>query len=124
MQIKKSQLKQLIKECLVEILSEGIGPALTESIQRNQASIPSRAVQKKVAAEPRKNNSQIVKQVLERPDPIVESILNDTAARSLPEMLDAEKNGGVRDQTGGVSPEDLFGESSSKWLNILDRIEN
>lgn len=128
MKISRVQLKGLIKECLVEILSEGLGGNLAESVQGRSAkqSMPART-----SAHPRVNVKQLVEQVSTK-NAVLDGLLAETASTSLQSMLAndpslyGESNHdqvGPADRTGGLSPEQLFGdEISSSWLNVLDRI--
>ena len=135
MKLTKNDLKQIVKECLVEILSEGMGssiPAVNE--------VKKQTLQKK----PMTSTSSVMRQTAERTrmpsaalkeaikvesggNPIMASILADTAANSLPSMLESDTPGkfspaptGTAERVVAASaPEDLFGEeAASRWANL------
>ena len=137
MKVTKSDLKSIVKECLVEILSEGISttqktqaksrpvtqPLFTESVKR-QPSIQSAAASKKVMS------SQLREAVRREAagDDVMAEILADTAASTLPKMMQNEGKAPIAAAVGGglaervvaeASPEDLFGDDvASKWANL------
>ena len=143
----KSALKSIVKECLVEILQEGLmSPAMMENkssvrtknrgrrlseeserrigldkITMNQRSRPNENFEKNIA--------MTANQMTD--DPVLSSILMDTAKTTLQEQVSADRMGpgGVSIPTSAAgdsaarvaansSPEDLFGESSSKWADL------
>src|SRR5690348_12259542 len=101
MKISKQQLKSLIKECLVEILAEGLGSTLTEAtkpraVQQTQRTVtdPNAVLEARRRAmdaadrarQPSKQSNMpaIVKQIAT--DPVMASIFADTAATTLVEQ--------------------------------------
>ena len=141
MKVTKSELKAIVKECLVEILNEGLGgmtapkipakgmqvtqPLFSENTRRPAASKPSPK-----AAAPRSHSPQLSAAIKAEAggNAIMESILADTAASTLPKMLQNEGKTPIPSTAGGglaesvvaeSSPEDLFGdEAASKWANL------
>lgn len=124
MKTTRSELKNIIKECLIEILSEGLGdsPRLSESLRtRSQLSSPRTDT---------RSPSPALREAVRREsggDRVLESILSDTAASTLPQMLEGEKSKrpapigrGIAEQVvAAASPEDLFGEdTTSKWADL------
>lgn len=136
MKASRSELKSIIKECLLEILNEGLGanpqinnkiqrplpqPLFTESSRRNQqsnrrptaSSMPSPQLREAVRAEAGGNK-------------VMEAILADTAASTLPKMLQNEGKapmnvpGGLAEQVvASADPDQIFGEEvTSKWANL------
>lgn len=127
MSITKNQLKLIVKECLVEILSEGIGSSVKTLIK-----------------EETKNNFQIkqqdnfrikdqidtIKEVIKREaggSNIMADMLSDTAARTFSTTTGGNKNkfsqssppSSVEELVASKTPKDLFGEeASSKWVNL------
>lgn len=156
MKITKSELKMIVKECLVEILSEGLGdtiqhPATTRPSfpsPRPAARIPMGATPSvpvtpsMQARPPARNESANLQLTPRRPPPnfketikreaggnkIMESILADTAASTLPKMMQNEGRPQIPSTAGGgvaehivatANPEDLFGdEVASKWADL------
>ena len=129
----KSDLKALVKECLVEILNEGLG-GLQVNV-KNQPVIPkanfaeSSRRQPEVAASSRRQTPPPhLKEMIRREaggNKIMESILADTASSTLPKMLQNEgrqqpvPGGRVEQIVASVNPEDLFGdETASKWASL------
>lgn len=156
--LTKKVIKSIVKECLVEILSEGIGQShLMESSYSEQKKSQNRSLingvdERKKSAYRRRmgldkiefgkkepdevKNSDFEKNVKGAAssmtdDPVLSSILADTARTTLQEQLGAESSG-----PGGVSipssmagdaaerivansnPEEMFGESASKWAQL------
>ena len=140
MKITKTELKSIVKECLVEILSEGIGGGLGASTQNisqkmtlpNQSSVyeNSMAQQAPLQLTPRRPPPQL-REAIKREaggNKVMESILADTASSTLQKMLQNEGRSPIPAAAGGglaehvvasANPEDLFGdEVSSKWASL------
>jgi hypothetical protein len=129
MKLSRDQLKSLVKECLVEILAEGVGGALKERIER-----PVKKTIHERLDEPTRSHegdqplpTQALKDAVKESaggDPIMESILADTASKTLPQMLRTDKGcnvaGGRIEQIVAASkPEEIFGEdAASKWADL------
>jgi len=145
MKMNRSQLKSLIKECLVEILNEGLGgavassPVAVSSPRQPQASsarhqVMDSRVQPRGVTEGRaavsSNLKQVVKQVAEG-NSVMESILADTAATTYQTFVANDRPGafapqGYADahalQVATSTPEQLFGEEAAAgWNAIMDR---
>jgi hypothetical protein len=135
MKLSRDHLKEIVKECLVEILSEGMGSArLKESFSKKRIVQPSNSALDQPAF-PRKSahddvlNKKRLSEVIKaeaKGDPILASILADTASTTLPNMLMSEGNkqmpvpvGSVEHVVASHAPEDLFGdEAASKWATL------
>lgn len=135
MKISKSDLKHIVKECLVELLQEGLGgfasstssqvsynntvkrSPYVENVDR-QKFVPAASLRNAIKAESGGNK-------------VMESILADTAKTTLPNMLRNDSgtgnanlsqplNRGVAEQiVASVDPKELFGEDvSSKWADL------
>jgi hypothetical protein len=146
--VSRNVLKGIVKECLIEILSEGISvPEPTKLNKTNNrsgrisssrsAGMPSLDKIVLGAPEPaRSSNPNFDKNINETTqrmtsDPVLSSILADTAKTTLQEQMGADRRG-----PGGVSlptisagdaaaravshsdPQDLFGESADKWESL------
>lgn len=138
MGITKGQLKSIVKECLIEILAEGMGPNTKETVleaaksvkssERKQTVHHSSALQQNASRV--RVNSSAIKEAIKREaggDNIMASILADTAANTLPTMLENDSvrissprpTGAVERVVASASPEDLFGEeAASKWADL------
>lgn len=139
MKITKTELKSIVKECLVEILSEGLGSELISSSNipqkrpmTNQAPFfeNGKRQQSPAHSQPRRAAPELREAIRREAggNKVMESILADTAASTLPNMLQNEgrspvpggARGGMAEQiVASVNPEDLFGEdATSKWANL------
>jgi hypothetical protein len=133
MTITKNQLKSIVKECLLEILSEGIGPStsmMNESKTSHKKSPSLSSVMQQTASKTKfVNNTQALKETIRREaggNPIMADILADTAAKTLPTMLENDRTKMVAAPVGTIeravanhSPEQLFGEeAASKWAAL------
>lgn len=144
-QLTKSTLKLIVKECLVEILQEGL-LTTNEVINESKGRQPKRrAVSEKKSmrrvgldnikfskSEQSKSeqNEDLKKNIQETTrsmtsDPVLSSILADTAMTTLQDQFRADDKGGC--VTGGdaaslqaarSSPDELFSESASKWADL------
>jgi hypothetical protein len=151
MAITKSQLKSIVKECLVEILSEGIGA--TNSMLSILPESPKKQLQKKHIDQPTfaavlQQNASKTKLGSPSPSPalreairreaggnnVMADIFADTAANTLPTMLENDRSRYSQPQPVGVveravaasTPDQLFGEdAASKWaaLAFMDPIK-
>ena len=142
--ITRSGLKAVVKECLVEILSEGLSSPEMENITESKRRIPGRHSQSRSQASSndqsrpaldhvRYNNTaenrikDTVSQMTN--DSVLSSILEDTARTTLQEQTSAEssrsmsaiagRQGDAASRTAAQSdPSDLFGDASSKWADL------
>lgn len=122
----KKVLKSIVKECLMEILSEGLNggaarPVVSEAAapKINKAAKPA-ASARQVAA---KQNSRIDEMVnAVATDDIMRSILADTAKTTLVEQMQHESRGAASalDPTvgAGIDLDSMFSEASSAWSEM------
>jgi hypothetical protein len=136
MKLSRSEFKQIIKECLVEILAEGMGSSERLKEEINKHSQPrlgnksprdhvkySSHVQHDLLSKSRLND---VIKAESKGDPVLAAILADTASTTLPNMLMNESNKNVVAPVGTIenivasnAPEDIFGdEAASKWAAL------
>lgn len=137
--LSRDLLKGLVKECLVEILSEGLSQGtITESpapVRRKKKQVtPSRrrGLDLISMGETPPNNNQALEKKIQRAaggNNIMESILRDTAQNTLPNMMAAENQstaGMVQRQTRGdaatktmaqADPMSIF-EGASNWATL------
>lgn len=132
MKMTRSDMKALVKECLLEILNEGLGGAVGTTTR------PTSAISRPLFTDSAKRMSSPTQQQ-RTPTPhlrdavrreaggnkIMESILADTAASSLPKMLQGESksppvSGGLAERVVAETElEEIFGdESTSKWASL------
>jgi hypothetical protein len=132
--VSRSQLKTVVKECLIEILSEGIGissekiSTLTEARQRR---VPPRrkdggARETLAVIEPNEGFDQAIKRNVNllTSNPILQGILDDTARTTLQEHLASDRLSGkqsILDQGHGPVDEiplEPFSGASSRWAAL------
>jgi len=130
--LSKSILKRIVKQCLVEILSEGINTSDYKSSnnkkvmtrRQTQSSSPQRST---VLDSIHFNESVKSSVNVLTDDPIMASILTDTASTTLQEQISAESHRGISSPeylgspTGlsdGADPADMFGEASKNWATL------
>ena len=137
--VTRSLLKGLVKECLVEILTEGLAGSDTLVESRNRQPAPKPRRQTSTRKHPTNfmevNTGPITEHVQERietaagDNDVMRDILTDTATRTLPNMVAADKpeaagmaqrmvRGDPAVQTmAAVDPMDLF-EGASNWATL------
>lgn len=134
MKINKAQFKSFVKECLVEILSEGIGGFPVNKSVQSSVTFPEKTQnilkQQQLSSAAPKIPTQHLKEAIRREaggDKMLESVLADTAASTLPKMLQNDgkfsskpsPTGIVEQVVAASNPEDIFGEdTASKWANL------
>jgi hypothetical protein len=138
--ITKSQLKSIVKECLVEILQEGLGasgPILATSSNNNSNSFlenrQRKTVEQKQMSRPKSSfldtplkRSAMSETIMRESqgNPLMADIFADTAKNTLPKMLSNDKSGHGSSKAIQVehfegTPEEVFGEDvASKWANL------
>ena len=127
--LSREKLKTIVKECLVEILSEGLstpGDRLTESSPRHKAKPRRKHVNQRPALDKisfGKKVQQTVGSLTD--DPLMASIFADTAAGTLQEQISAEGRGNVAVQGDPAAramaesdPNDIFGEAAGNWAAL------
>jgi hypothetical protein len=144
--ITRNSLKGIVKECLVELLAEGLGSpeVILESRPRN--SKPSRKKSRSIFDQmdqafsedrPKKDFNERVSNVakLATRDPVLQDILADTARTTLQEQMQHESrmpsdtishltadNSSISSGGGGgLDIDSLFGESTKNWGEVLNR---
>ena len=119
----RSKLKGIVKECLVEILSEGMGdPGVTQlrenttsRRERKKASIGSE--NRRLEEHRRHLDSNIENTVTSlTSNSVMQDILADTARTTLQEQLSHE--GGSGPSGPGINIDNIFSESSQVWTEL------
>ena len=112
--VSRSMLKSIVKECLVELLAEGLSGGDTESLNESLSlrdTIPSAAetFSSSKVVNPRfeEKTKQIISQATK--DPIMASILEDTAQTTL-----QEQNGADRPNQFTAKPTDTYSQIASE----------
>jgi len=133
--LKKEDLKSLIRECLIEILSEGLdfsrksnynlSRQLEENINYKKEGYPNSRYVKEIL--PNKNYEKNVSNVIDKTtsDPVLKEIFADTIQTTLQEQNEADRKKGYikpKDQISQIvennDPADLFGEASNNWAAL------
>lgn len=129
--VSRSKLKGLIKECLIEILTEGAGDkaTTTKGLRINESARVSRESKRAAALDNirfEKSVSSAVSQITD--DPLMRSLFADTASTTLQEQLDAEQRGGGTIPAGNMDsasyqasqsdPLDLFADVADNWATL------
>lgn len=139
MKMNRAQLKALIKECIVEVLSEGTDNVgvMTESStrakppQKSARSTPTPRPTRPASA-PAVEKPRVPKQPTMFDDPVMNSIMADTAQTTVREQAKYGHSGPSRpgtDSTGPAdpyaaalyerAPDEVFGtETTSKWERL------
>lgn len=134
MAVTRQQLKSIVKECIIEILAEGMGPTVSESINEAKSKVkqitssPNAAMMLKQNASKAKLQSSALREAIRvesRGNDMMASILADTAEKTLPSMLENDKikspraTGKIENIVAAYEPEELFGEDvTSKWAEL------
>jgi hypothetical protein len=129
----KRALKGIVRECLMEILAEGLGGNLNESMRRSN-SVKSRKVSKpkKTIDEQKAINNKLQEAVaLATDDELMRSILMDTAQTTFQEQLRNEVPSHAHaalpmasvSNDSGVDINDLFKEASTSWNAISQMMD-
>ena len=130
--ISKVQLKGLIKECLIEILTEGTGvPASRPETSQLRESRKKSHRQKRPPRSSALDNIRFEKNVKSTVDqitdnPIMASIFADTATTTLQEQINAESRHGTSGAAMDAAtytadqsdPMDLFGGAAENWATL------
>ena len=127
--LTKTALKSLVKECLVEILAEGIGSTATlqEGVKKSSANVEARRrAEEKRLEEHRKKFEVKVDNTINNitDDPVMQSIFADTAKTTLQEQMQHDGRPGqatpesVSGNTSGLALEDIFSGVSNNWAEL------
>lgn len=136
--ISRALLKGIVKECLVEILSEGISadPASQSLVERKEhkskKTVERRMRQEEARlSEHRKKFETRVEDTVSNvtDDPIMREILSDTAKTTLQEQISNESPGSSHENNlqglsnpggaaAGINLDSIFGSPSQNWADI------
>ena len=116
----RSELKGIVKECLVEILSEGIGTSSTASKtqKRNKARSVAQTEVKRLKEHRQRLETQVNSTVTAvTADPLMQDILQQTAMTTLQEQLSNEIPGS-NTNTLSVMQESLPNTTTAAGINL------
>lgn len=140
MKISRNELKELIKECLVEVLAEGLGGNLQEAIAHVPAVKGVSRVRGRSQQAPQhlrgshvqmggRQPTDSLKRAIEQSsggNKVLSELLSDTANRTLPQHLQHDRPGAMFQPTDPASravaesdPAELFGQkTASMWEQL------
>ena len=134
--LSRNQLKSLIKECLVEVLVEGLNPGSKSTLLESKESFPLKEIKSKRTSSRRpaldkvKFNEAVENSVATcTNDPVLGDILADTARTTLQEQIGEDSNASHLRQVSvngdaaaqlsvEADPMDMFGEASNNWAAL------
>ena len=121
MKMTRSKLKGLVKECLVEILAEGIGQKAQSSAslkESNQRAIATES--KRLEAHRKKLDRKITQTVSSLTnDDVMRDILADTARTTLQEQMNHDNQPGRPSTAGpGIDLDNIFTGASQNWSEL------
>ena len=128
--MKKSEFKSIVKECLLEILMEGVAnnaqvvnesyktmPKPSQAAQSTRKTHLDHIVPQQQKTQQINNRiNQTVKNIVPN-DPVMASIFADTASTTLQEQISAESGRGSPVKDTGVDPMSLF-ENAGNWAAL------
>lgn len=125
--LKRSALKSVVKECLLEILSEGINTQQVENLQPRGNAVAQEAINEVQTKPQSKSMQEAIAGITS--DPILASVLGDTAQTTLIEQAGADRQGQMRQmrstgtqQTGTANQfQEPDGESHWAALAFADK---
>ena len=134
--VSRSMLKSIVKECLVELLAEGLSGGDTSSLNESLNTGSKSTFNQEMMSEKRKGSGKVVnpdfaqktKQIISQTtdDPVMASLLEDTAQTTLQEQNTADRpNQFTAKPTDTYSqiasesdPMEMFGGSSNNWAAL------
>ena len=130
--MKRSELKALIKECVVEVLRDGLGNNFTTQLSEGTSRRRKKNSQKRshpldnVAYGQASDRSEIEVNTGLSQDPMLQSIFQDTASTTLQEQVHSERRGPPIAPAGSDraamivaenEPDEMF-EGASNWAKL------
>jgi len=125
--VSRSVLKSLVKECLVEILSEGlVGSSKTIQESKKKRSAPAKKTNSLKRILKKESISKEIPDTIKgiTSDPLMQSIFADTAKTTLVEQHAADNNKRVvasdhiSQTVDKNDPSELFGEAANNWAAL------
>jgi hypothetical protein len=121
--ISKKQLKSVVKECLVELLSEGLDGNLASLNSKKQAAVQRKQEEQRLAEHRQRfevNVDNAVSHVTD--DPVMQSILQDTARTTLQEQrsndTSPQSNMPPGQVAAGIDLDTIFQEPKNNWSKL------
>ena len=122
----RSELKSIVKECLVAILAEGIGTTtalneVAENSRRQEKMLSIKKEQERLTKH-RKNLDRKISETVSNitTDTLMQDILADTARNTLQEQIQHDRgaNSGPSPGNEGISLDNIFSESANNWSQL------
>ena len=121
MKMSRSKLKSIVKECLVEILAEGLEGSTSKLNERKNLEARRLNEERALQERRRKLETSIESTVSNlTDDSIMQSILADTARTTLQEQMSHESQGPGMSNGGapGINLDKIFSESANNWSKL------
>ena len=131
--MKRSELKTIVKECLLEILMEGVATNSSRQVTKETVEQPRRRAmdyvlpagqqkqtqnrQSTASDRTRQQTSSKIVESIVPNDPVMASIFEDTASTTLREQVAADSGRGLPANDTGVDPSTLF-EGADNWAAL------
>ena len=119
--VSRSVLKSLVKECLVEILAEGLVGANSKIQESKKVA----AKKKTPARKKRVVREDVIPDTVKgvTSDPLMQSIFADTARTTLREQSEADRRNTMpmdasARMADAIDPNDAFGEAAANWATL------
>ena len=134
--VSRSMLKSIVKECLVELLAEGLSGGDTSSLNESLNSEPKATFKQTMMPEENKSSNKVInpnfekktKQLISQAtkDPIMASMLEDTAQTTLqeqntadrPNQFTAKPTDAYSQIVSDADPMEMFGGVSNNWAAL------
>ena len=125
MKLSKGEFKDLVKECLLEILQEGLTGGAPKARVNEHRELPRKPQVNQAELQRRRALAEAVK-INAGGDPVMQSLLADTAANTLPRMMESESRtqrpvgqDAISQLVDKATPDQLFGDDTvSKWAEL------
>jgi len=118
--MSRSKLKSIVKECLVEILAEGLEGSTSKLNERKNLEAR-RALEEKALQERRNKLETSIESTVSNltDDSIMRSILTDTARTTLQEQMSHDSGSpGASSGAPGINLDQIFSESANNWSKL------
>jgi hypothetical protein len=125
--VTRGELKGIVKECLIEILAEGLLADGTSQMLETTTRPKKKRPAPKRRRVPQAQHDQVIQEAVSglTDDPLMADIFSDTARGTLQDQLSAESRGvplaggdSASLQSATTDPDDLFGEAAEKWAAL------
>jgi len=117
--ITKSGLKNIVKECLVEILSEGLNPSISTTAIVKKKKVARKQEEQRLIEHRKKFEYKIEDAISGiTDDSVMADILRDTAKNTLQEQIEDSSGLKSENQNPGVNLDGIFGNASDNWKKL------